>query len=191
MEAFRATTRKTGCVRAPGWIDSGDCCVQSRKRICCARSASLGKSVGVFWTQRHVQLPAKTRGMHLITSEVVSHVPEVVDMTMGILHVFVQHTSAALTLNENADPDVRTDLASFLTDLVPETYPFRHTCEGPDDMPAHVTSSLLGASVSIPISDGRLALGTWQGIYLAEFRNHAASRTLILTLHGEQRPSPM
>ena len=123
--------------------------------------------------------------MHLITHEVVSAIPELARIEVGLLHVFIQHTSAALTLNENADPDVRVDLESFLSDLVPETYPYTHTCEGPDDMPAHIKSSLLGPSLSIPVVDGMLALGTWQGIYVAEFRQRAQARTLVLTLQGQ------
>lgn len=134
------------------------------------------------WIQKRIRLSPKARGMHLITDEVVSAIPEISDVSVGILHVFLQHTSAALTLNENADPDVRKDLASFLSTLVPETYPYTHTCEGPDDMPAHIQSSLLGASVSIPLSNGALALGAWQGIYMAEFRNRATARTLVLTV---------
>jgi secondary thiamine-phosphate synthase enzyme len=104
---------------------------------------------------------------------------------IGLLHVFIQHTSASLSINENADPDVPRDLESFFNALAPEDFPCTHTCEGPDDMPAHVKSSLLGASLTIPISEGRLCLGTWQGIYLCEHRNHGGQRSLVLTMQGE------
>ncbi|HEV3022875.1 MAG TPA: secondary thiamine-phosphate synthase enzyme YjbQ, partial [Pirellulales bacterium] len=103
----------------------------------------------------------------------------------GILHVFIQHTSASLTINENADPDVPPDLERIMDGLAPEDFPFRHTCEGPDDMPAHVKAALLGSSVSVPVTDGKLALGTWQGIYLCEHRNRAGPRGFVLTLHGQ------
>jgi secondary thiamine-phosphate synthase enzyme len=137
------------------------------------------------WTQRTVKLPAFSRGFHLITSHVVASLPELSSARTGLLHVFVQHTSASLTINENADPDVPLDLESSFSSIAPEDYPYRHTCEGPDDMPAHVKASLLGSSVSIPIRDGELCLGTWQGIYLCEHRNHAGPRSLVLTLHAD------
>ena len=137
------------------------------------------------WHQTTLTLPARSRGFHLITREVIGAMPEVEQITAGLLHVFIRHTSASLTLNENADPDVRIDLESSMNAIAPEDFPYVHTCEGPDDMPAHVKSSLLGSSVSIPITRGRLALGTWQGIYLAEHRDHAGPRQLVLTLQGE------
>lgn len=143
-----------------------------------------------MWNQREICLSAKNRGFHLVTREVLSHLPEIVTFRIGLLHLFVQHTSASLTLNENADPDVRSDMESYFNLIVPETgLRISHTVEGPDDMPAHVKSSLLGSSISIPIKDGHLALGTWQGIYLCEHRNRADRRTLIATLHGETSAS--
>ena len=137
------------------------------------------------WHQTTLTLPARSRGFHLITREVIGAMPEVEQITAGLLHVFIRHTSASLTINENADPDVRIDLESSMNAIAPEDFPYVHTCEGPDDMPAHVKSSLLGSSLSIPITRGRLALGTWQGIYLAEHRDHAGPRQLVLTVQGE------
>ena len=137
------------------------------------------------WTQRHVQLPPLSRGWHLVTGELVSALPELAETERGVLHVFIQHTSASLSINENADPDVPTDLEASINAIAPEDFPYRHTLEGPDDMPAHVKSSLLGCSLSIPVSGGRLALGTWQGIYLVEHRNRGGGRRVVLTLHGE------
>lgn len=139
----------------------------------------------MFWSQKTIRIGAYPRGFHLITREVISAVPELQNVRIGILHVFLQHTSASLTINENADPDVRIDMETALNRLVPENQPFVHTIEGPDDMPAHVKSSLLGASLMIPVSAGALALGTWQGIYLCEHRNDATPRTLVLTLQGD------
>jgi len=138
-----------------------------------------------MWLQKNVSLKARSRGFHLITHDVLAEVPELVDVAVGLLHVFIQHTSASLTINENADPDVRGDMETAINLISPESMPFIHTCEGPDDMPAHVKSSLLGASLSIPVSDGRLSLGTWQGIYLCEHRNRGGSRRLVLTLQGQ------
>lgn len=137
------------------------------------------------WTQRNLTLPARSRGFHLITHELVEAMPEIGHLSVGLLHVFIQHTSAGLTINENADPDVRVDMETAANQLCPESSPFIHTCEGPDDMPAHVKASLFGSSVSIPIQDGRLALGTWQGVYLCEHRDHGGRRRLVLTLNGE------
>ncbi len=137
------------------------------------------------WIQRTIQLPARQRGFHLITREVVAALPELARIEVGSLHVFIQHTSASLTINENADPDVPADLESSLSSLAPEDFPYRHTCEGPDDMPAHVKAALLGSSVSIPVAQGALCLGTWQGIYLCEHRRHGGRRKLVLTLSGE------
>jgi secondary thiamine-phosphate synthase enzyme len=139
----------------------------------------------MFWSQKTIRIGPYRRGFHLITREVISAIPELPDVRIGILQVFLQHTSASLTINENADPDVRTDMETALNRLVPETQPFVHTIEGPDDMPAHIKSSLLGASLMIPVSAGALALGTWQGIYLCEHRNDATPRTLVLTLQGD------
>ena len=137
------------------------------------------------WYQREVRLPAYRRGCHIVTQHVREGMPEIADVEIGLLHVFSMHTSASLSINENADPDVPIDMESALNHIMPENFPFRHTCEGPDDMPAHVKASLMGNSLSIPVSNGRLALGTWQGIYLCEHRNHGGSRRLVLTLQGE------
>lgn len=136
------------------------------------------------WFQHRVTLPAFRRGFHLITRHVMDAVPELSSFKIGLLHVFIQHTSASLTINENADPDVPLDLESSFNAIAPEDFPYVHTCEGPDDMPAHVKASLLGSSVSIPISNGRLCLGTWQGIFLCEHRNQGGQRSLVLTLQG-------
>jgi secondary thiamine-phosphate synthase enzyme len=137
------------------------------------------------WTQRQLMLPPKHRGLHLITPEIARALPELAGCRAGLLHVFIQHTSASLTINENADPDVPHDLASSLDSLAPEDFPYRHTCEGPDDMPAHVKAMLTGCSLSIPVTEGRLALGTWQGVYLCEHRDRGGPRRLVLTLHSE------
>ena len=126
-----------------------------------------------------------SRGFHLITRHVLSELPELANCRIGLLHVFIMHTSASLTLNENADPDVRVDFETAMNHAVPESLPYVHTLEGPDDMPAHVKASMMGSSVSIPIADGRPNVGTWQGVYLCEHRNHGGSRRLVLTLHGE------
>lgn len=140
------------------------------------------------WIQRECQLPAMRRGFHIVTREVVSHVPEIASIEVGLLNVFIQHTSASLTLNENASPDVRVDFEGHFDRSVPENHPaYTHTFEGPDDMPAHIKASLLGPSLTIPVGQGRLKLGTWQGIYLCEHRDHGGNRRLILTLQGEGR----
>jgi secondary thiamine-phosphate synthase enzyme len=139
-----------------------------------------------MWTGRDVQLQARPRGFHLITDEVAGALPELSQLAVGLLHVHIAHTSASLTLNENASPDVRADFESWFSHAVREEEPYwRHTLEGPDDMPAHVKASLLGPSLTLPVRDGRLALGTWQGIYLCEHRDSGGPRTLTLTLHGE------
>jgi secondary thiamine-phosphate synthase enzyme len=137
------------------------------------------------WHQHKLTLPAFHRGFHLITDRVVDAVPELKSIQTGILHVFILHTSASLTINENADPDVRVDMESSFNAIAPEDFPYVHTIEGPDDMPAHVKASLLGTSLTIPVSDGRLVLGTWQGITLCEHRNHGGPRQIVLTLWGE------
>jgi len=141
----------------------------------------------LFWTQRQIKLAARSRGFHLITRDIVEAIPEMAKLRVGLLHVFIQHTSASLTINENADSDVRRDLESSLNAIAPEDFPYVHTIEGPDDMPAHVKASLMGSSVSIPIANGSLLLGTWQGIYLCEHRNRASGRSIVLTLHGDER----
>lgn len=137
------------------------------------------------WVQRAIELPRFPRGFHQITPRILEAMPEIRTCSTGVLHLFLQHTSASLTINENADPDVMHDLETSFTAIAPEQFPYTHTCEGPDDMPAHVKSSMLGASLSLPIGDGRPLLGTWQGIVLCEHRNHATSRRLIATLWGE------
>lgn len=139
-----------------------------------------------MWLQRDLRLSPKPRGFHLITAEVLRAVPELADFKIGMMNVFIQHTSAALTVNENADPTVRLDFESFFNRAVPENQPYyRHQDEGSDDLPAHLKSSLLGCSLNLPIRQGRLGLGTWQGIYLCEHRNHGGARNLLITLHGE------
>lgn len=138
------------------------------------------------WIQHTVTLPARQRGFHLITREILSALPELARIRAGLLHVFIQHTSASLSINENADPDVSADLETSFSALAPEDFPYRHTMEGPDDMPAHVKAALLGSSVTIPVADGQLCLGTWQGIYLCELRNQGGRRRLVLTLWGEK-----
>lgn len=137
------------------------------------------------WIQRQFELRARKRGFHIVTHDVLAELPEIVDIRTGLLHLFLQHTSASLSINENADPDVPHDLESSFNAIAPESFPYRHTCEGSDDMPAHVKSSLLGCEVTIPISQGRLLLGTWQGIYLCEHRNHGGKRRLVATIWGE------
>ncbi len=142
-----------------------------------------------MWIQKQLQLQAAPRGFHLITREVIGAVPEIKEFSIGWMQVFIQHTSASLTLNENADPDVRADFETAMNHAVPESLPYIHTIEGPDDMPAHVKASMMGASVMIPISNGRLQLGTWQGIYLCEHRNQAAGRNVVITVMGVKRSS--
>ena len=134
-----------------------------------------------------MRLPPFARGCHLVTDQVVQALPELAATRKGLLHVFIQHTSAAISINENADPDVPRDLAQSFDRVAPEDAPYTHTCEGPDDMAAYVTSSLVGSSISVPVADGELLLGTWQGIYLCEFRNRGGRRNLVLTLWGESR----
>jgi secondary thiamine-phosphate synthase enzyme len=142
----------------------------------------------VIWTQHQIRLPAFPRGFHLVTREVEEAVPELSRVRVGVAHVFIRHTSASLTLNENASRDVLRDFATWFDRAVPDGAPYwTHTLEGDDDMPAHVKSSLLDSSLTIPVSDGRLALGTWQGIYLCEHRDHGGSRSLVVTVWGEER----
>ncbi|MCB0129697.1 MAG: secondary thiamine-phosphate synthase enzyme YjbQ [Caldilineaceae bacterium] len=138
------------------------------------------------WIQRQIRLQARPRGFHIITHEIVAQMPELRQLTVGLAHIFIQHTSAALTINENVEPEVRADMETHFNRQVPENAPgYTHNYEGPDDMPAHIKASLLGNSLTIPIQNGALALGTWQGIYLCEHRNHGGSRRVIITLHGE------
>lgn len=140
-----------------------------------------------MWLQKNLTLKTKPRGFHLITDELVWQLPEVSQIQIGIAHFFLQHTSASLTINENADPSVRQDFESYFNRVTPENAPyFTHVLEGADDMPAHLKSSLLGVSLSIPIQAGRLALGTWQGIYLGEHRDDGGARKVLVTLNGEK-----
>jgi secondary thiamine-phosphate synthase enzyme len=137
------------------------------------------------WSQHHIDLKPRPRGVHLVTHEIVEALPELRALRVGLAHIFIRHTSASLTLNENASPDVRRDFETWLNVAVPEDFAWTHTLEGPDDMPAHVKASLMGPSLTLPISGGRLALGTWQGIYLCEHRDRGGSRALLVTLNGE------
>ncbi len=139
-----------------------------------------------MWLQKEIQLKARTRGFHLITREVLAGLPELAEVNIGLLHVYIQHTSASLTVNENADPTVRQDFESYFSRAVPEDEPYYlHNDEGSDDMPAHLKASLLGSSVTVPIKSGALNMGIWQGIYMCEHRNYGGARSLILTLNGE------
>jgi len=140
-----------------------------------------------MWKQKTIRLQAKPRGFHLVTREVVDQLPELAGFRIGLAHFFIQHTSASLSINENADPDVRRDMEAHFNHFVPENQSYyAHTLEGTDDMPAHIKSSTLGCSLSIPIRDGRLLLGMWQGIYLGEHRNRAGCRTVVATMQGEE-----
>ncbi|HWH15365.1 MAG TPA: secondary thiamine-phosphate synthase enzyme YjbQ [Miltoncostaeaceae bacterium] len=142
----------------------------------------------MVWVQRRVVLAPRPRGVHLVTREVLAEVPELRAIRVGLLHVFIRHTSASLTLNENASPDVRGDLERWMRDAVPDGAPYlRHTLEGDDDMPAHVKASLFGASVTVPLAEGRPLLGTWQGLHLCEHRVHGGPRELVVTAWGEAR----
>jgi len=137
------------------------------------------------WIQKTITLSSRSRGFHIITHDVLKNIPELKDLKTGILQLFIKHTSASLTINENADPTVRTDFESHFNMLAPENQSYyQHTFEGSDDMPAHLKASLLGSSVSIPITDGKLNLGRWQGIYLCEHRNRGSDRKLIITIQG-------
>ena len=138
------------------------------------------------WYQTILTLAPRPRGFHLITHEVEQALCQGPVFCVGLAHLFIQHTSASLTLSENADPDVRADLENHFNQLAPENAPYyRHLCEGPDDMPAHIKNCLLGSSLMLPVTQGRLALGTWQGIYLCEHRNRASGRRLVLTVQGQ------
>jgi secondary thiamine-phosphate synthase enzyme len=142
-----------------------------------------------MWIQKNLTLKARPRGFHLITSELLAQLPELNRLRIGLAHFFILHTSASLTLNENADPDVRRDLEVHLRHMVPDgAGHYVHTLEGPDDMPAHIKTSLMGPGVTVPVAHGRLRLGTWQGIYLGEHRDHGGSRQLVVTLQGEPYP---
>jgi len=139
----------------------------------------------VAWSQHHVKLLPRPRGVHLVTREIVDALPDLPGLRIGLAHIFIRHTSASLTLNENASPDVRRDFETWFDVAVPEQFAWTHTDEGPDDMPAHVKASLMGPSLTLPIADGRLGLGTWQGIYLCEHRDRGGPRALLVTLQGE------
>lgn len=137
------------------------------------------------WIQKTIQLEARRRGFHLITDEVLGKLPELRQVTVGIAHLFIQHTSASLAINENADPEVRTDMESHFNLIAPENAPhYTHNYEGADDMPAHLKAITIGSSVTIPVTNGRFNLGTWQGIYLCEHRNHGGSRKIVMTVWG-------
>ena len=139
-----------------------------------------------MWLQKEIKLKPKQRGFHLITDEILSKFPELVKIKIGLAHIFIKHTSASLTINENADPDVRTDMEAYFNKTVPEnaTY-FKHTSEGLDDMTSHIKSSILGSSITVSITNGKLNLGTWQGIYLCEHRNNSYPRKIVITVYGE------
>jgi len=139
-----------------------------------------------MWLQKHIHLKPRSRGFHLVSDEILDQLPELSRFKVGLANLFIRHTSASLTINENADPTVRLDFESYFNRAVPENAAyFRHTYEGADDMPAHLKSSLLGCSLMIPIEAGRLSMGTWQGIYLCEHRDQGGSRDLLVTLQGE------
>jgi secondary thiamine-phosphate synthase enzyme len=139
-----------------------------------------------MWVQREIELEARPRGFHLVTREILGALPELGNIEVGLLHLLIQHTSASLALNENASPDVRRDFESYFNAAVPEDAPYwTHTLEGADDMPAHIKAALLGSSLTVPVRNGRPHLGTWQGVYLCEHRDHGGPRTLTLTLNGE------
>ncbi len=139
-----------------------------------------------MWFQKKISMQARCRGFHLVTDEIVRDIPELKQIKVGLLHLFIQHTSASLVINENADPDVRTDMEAYFNQAIPENEPyFRHVLEGSDDMPAHLKAVILGGELTIPVAGGRLQMGVWQGIYLCEHRNNAGSRGIIATLNGE------
>jgi secondary thiamine-phosphate synthase enzyme len=138
------------------------------------------------WVQKAIVLAPKPRGFHVITREIVAQLPELRQLSVGVCHLFLQHTSASLALNERVEPEVRADMETFFNRIVPEHAAYTHAYEGPDDMPAHIKSLIIGASLTIPVTDGRLNLGTWQGIYLCEHRNHGGPRTLTATAWGDE-----
>ena len=137
------------------------------------------------WSQHEITLRARPRGVHLVTGEIVDALPALRELRIGLAHIFIRHTSASLTLNENASPDVRRDFETWFDVAVPEDLAWTHTLEGADDMPAHVKASLMGPSLTLPVTGGRLALGTWQGIYLCEHRDRPSGRRLLATVWGE------
>lgn len=140
----------------------------------------------MHWYQRQLQLKARPRGFHMVTAEIERQLPELKKISKGTAHLFLQHTSASLTINENVSADVRSDMEAHLNTIIPENAPYyEHIYEGADDMPAHIKSSLLGCALTVPVTDGSFNLGTWQGIYLGEHRNHGGGRRLLVTLTGE------
>lgn len=140
----------------------------------------------MIYIQKEITLKSRSNGIYLITSEILSEIPEINNIRVGIANIFLKHTSASLSINENASPDVRTDMQNFLDKLVPNEKYFQHNYEGEDDMPAHIKTSLIGNSLTIPITDGRFNLGTWQGIYLCEHRIHSHSREIVVTIIGSE-----
>tara|TARA_B100001175_G_C19469902_1_gene621181 strand:+ start:988 stop:1407 length:420 start_codon:yes stop_codon:yes gene_type:complete len=139
-----------------------------------------------MWMQKNINIESRSRGFHIITEQVIDQIPEIKSINIGILHLFIKHTSASLTINENADKTVRNDFEKHFNELVPENQSYyQHTYEGPDDMPAHLKASILGSSLSVPISNGHLNLGTWQGIYLCEHRNNTFQRKMVVTIQGQ------
>jgi secondary thiamine-phosphate synthase enzyme len=139
-----------------------------------------------MWQQKEISISQLSRGFHIITDQVIRQIPEIINISKGLLHIFIKHTSASLTINESADPTVRHDFETYFNKTVPDNAPeYLHESEGPDDMPAHLKSSILGSSISIPILDGELNLGTWQSIYLCEHRNYGGNRKLVLSIQGE------
>ncbi|MCL5030824.1 MAG: secondary thiamine-phosphate synthase enzyme YjbQ [Bacteroidetes bacterium] len=139
-----------------------------------------------MWHQKEISLAAKGRGFHLVTDEILKHIPEIKKIKIGTAHIFIKHTSASLAINENADPSVRIDLETHFNKIIPEDMPYyQHNTEGSDDMPAHIKSVVIGSSLLIPITNGRLNLGTWQGIYLCEHRDYGGQRKIVITISGE------
>ncbi|KAI4482604.1 hypothetical protein M0802_011445 [Mischocyttarus mexicanus] len=152
-------------------------------------SSNRGIQIGSAWYQTNIKLRPQHRGIHLVTEEILKQIPELYQFSVGLCHIQILHTSASLALNESWDPDVRDDIEMMLNKIIPEGLDYRHDCEGPDDMPAHVKACFLGSSLSIAITNGKLALGTWQGIWFCEHRDNAGSRKLIITLTGCLRDS--
>ena len=139
-----------------------------------------------MWIQKEITLKPRSRGFHIITHEIEDQIPEINNIKIGLINLFIKHTSASLTINENVSPDVRADMEAHFNKMVPEDAPYyTHTYEGKDDMPAHIKSSLLGPSLTIPLKDGRMNLGTWQGIFLCEHRDHGGARRIVVTVNGE------
>ena len=140
------------------------------------------------WYQKEITLKPRGRGFHLVTDEIINQLPELKEIKTGLIHILIKHTSASITLNENYDPDVRSDMERYFNKTVKENEPwYDHKSEGSDDMPAHIKSTVIGSSLTVPITDGKLNLGNWQGIYLCEHRNHAGSRKIVVTIFGEEK----